>query len=141
MKDIYSSSFSARSRGLRSWLAVGAACLVLSVSTSKAEQLGLSLIGFWSRGDGGAHIRVERCARGFCAVSTWTRPGDDDEKPGDRLEMALTLSEPAVWTGEAWDPQHNRSYKLRIEVGPREMVAHGCAMAGLVCKDVSWRRL
>jgi len=122
-------------------IAYGVAGLAFFASAASADPFATSLLGAWTRGDGGLRIKVERCARGFCAVSTWTRAGEDDEKPGDRLEMTLIRSEPAVWTGEAWDPQHSRAYSLRIEVSGREMILHGCAMSGLVCKDVSWTRL
>ena len=134
-------SFCRHVRSVGPAIACGVAGLAFLASAASADPFGPTLLGAWTRGDGGARIKVERCAHGFCAVSTWTRPGADDEKPGDRLEMTLTRSEPAVWTGDAWDPQHNRSYSLRIEVSARAMVSHGCAMSGLVCKDVSWTRL
>jgi len=139
MKVIH--SFYRKLRPVGPAIAYGVAGLAFISSVAYAEPIGPSLLGAWTRGDGGAKIKVERCAHGFCAVSTWTRPGEDDQKPGDRLEMKLTRAEPAVWTGEGWDPQHNRAISLRIEISGRAMVSHGCAMSGLVCKDVSWTRL
>lgn len=139
MQAVYSFRRYVRFLGLA--IACGVAGLTLVASASRADPRAPSLVGSWTREDGGERIKVERCSRGFCAVSTWTRPGEDEGKPGDRLEMNLTLSEPAVWTGDGWDPQHNRAYQLRIEVGEREMTSHGCVMSGLVCKVVSWMRL
>lgn len=127
-----------RARVVGSAIALGVAGLAVFTSPSLADSRKPSLLGLWSRADGSAHVKVERCAQRYCAVSTWVKPGNSDDKPGDRLVMNLTLAQPAVWEGEAFDPQHNINYRLRIQATGREATLHGCL--GTFCKDTSWTR-
>ena len=97
--------------------------------------------GVWARGDGKAHVRIERCGADLCAINTWIKAGVAGERPGDRLVMSVKPESPAKWSGTAFDPQRDLSYRLTIDVAERRMTTHGCVLAGLLCKDMGWTRL
>ena len=98
-----------------------------------------AIMGLWARGDGKARVRIERCGSAICAVNTWIRPDVPDEKIGDRLGMNIA-PRGGTLAGEAFDPQRNLTFRIRIEASERAMTTHGCMLAGLVCKNMNWRR-
>jgi uncharacterized protein (DUF2147 family) len=120
--------------GLR---AFGALLLVAAGPLQAGEP---SPLGEWARGDGKALVRIEPCAGAFCAVNTWIKPGTTDEKVGDKLVLNVTPSGSSAFTGEAFDPQRNMTFRMRMDVGPATMTTHGCVLGGLICKTMSFRR-
>ena len=100
-----------------------------------------SPFGLWARGDGKAKVRVERCGADLCAINTWIREGTRHEKAGDKLIMSVKPDEPGHWSGTAFDPQRDMTYRMTLEVGGRAMVTHGCVLAGIVCKEMDWTRI
>ena len=100
-----------------------------------------SMLGLWARGDGKAVVRIEPCGANLCAINTWIRAGTKNEKAGDKLILTVSPSGPSVMTGQAFDPQRNLTYRMRIEVGERTMSSRGCILAGLLCRSMSWSRL
>ena len=116
-----------------------AAALIRLAGTAAAGEP--SPLGEWARGDGKALVRIEPCSAAFCAVNTWIRPGTADEKVGDRLVMIVSPSGSSLLSGEAFDPQRNMTFRVRIEVGATTLSTHGCVLGGLLCKTMSFRRL
>lgn len=100
-----------------------------------------SPFGLWARGDGRAKVRIERCGADLCAVNTWIREGTEGEKAGDRLVMSVAPAGPGRWSGTAFDPQRDLSYRLTMTVRETSMTTRGCIVAGLLCKDMGWTRL
>ena len=119
-------------------VAASLAALVAASGTAAADP---SPFGLWARGDGKVKVRVQPCGGQICAVNTWVREGTKGERPGDKLFMAMKPDDPGRWTGTAFDPKRDRTYKLVVTVGEKSMVTHGCIVAGLVCKDMGWTRL
>jgi uncharacterized protein (DUF2147 family) len=97
--------------------------------------------GEWARGDGLAHVRIERCGADLCAVNTWIKAGTSGEHTGDKLVMSVKPAGPARWSGTAFDPQRDLSYRISIDLAATRMTTHGCVLAGLLCKDMGWTRL
>ena len=114
--------------------------LLLAVCAPSALAAEPSLLGLWSRGDGKALVRIERCGDAFCAVNTWIRPDVSDEKVGETLVLKVAPSGPATFAGEAWDPKRKAGFRIRIETAERTMTTHGCMLAGLLCKNMNWTR-
>ncbi len=116
--------------------------LILLLSAgSAAAATGTSFFGRWARGDGRARIRIEPCGAAACAINTWIRPGTPHEKTGDRLNLNVKPVRPKEWTGEAFDPQRNLTYTVKITVADRHMMTKGCMLAGLFVKRISWTRI
>lgn len=122
--------------------AIAPLCILGFVVLAPAgAQASNALLGEWARGDGVARVRIAPCGGDFCAINTWIRPGVADEKAGDRLVMSVKPAGPAQWSGMAFDPQRDRSYKISINVGGASMTTRGCVLGGLLCKSVGWTRI
>ena len=100
-----------------------------------------SYFGRWARGDGNARIVIRPCGGSVCAINTWIRPGTPREKTGDRLVMNVTSARPDQWKGQAFDPQRDLTYAVRINVANQRMTTRGCMLAGFICKRMTWTRI
>ena len=97
------------------------------------------LHGEWKRDDGNVVVKIAACGSKTCATNTWVRDTSKGENVGDRLIMELD-SGGSVLTGEAFDPQRNLTYKLKINVSDSRFVSRGCVVLGMLCKTASWQR-
>jgi len=97
--------------------------------------------GNWARGDGNARVRIAPCGADICAVNTWIKPGTPKEKEGDKLVMSIKEDSEGNYSGTAFDPQRDLSYKLTVKVDGDRMTTKGCVIAGLICKGVDWTRI
>jgi len=120
-------------------LAASVLSLVLAAPLARAADI--SPEGNWSRGDGKARVRIEPCGNDLCAINTWIKPGVKDEKIGDKLIMTVKPATQGKWSGKAFDPQRNLTYRLSMDVGADRMTTRGCVLGGLVCKGVNWTRI
>ncbi len=97
--------------------------------------------GNWARGDGNARVHIAPCGPDLCAVNTWIKPGTPKEKEGDKLVMSIKEDSEGSYSGTAFDPQRDLSYKLTVKVDGARMTTKGCVIAGLICKGVDWTRI
>lgn len=97
--------------------------------------------GNWARGDGNARVRIAPCGADICAVNTWIKPGTPKEKERDKLVMSIKEDSEGNYSGTAFDPQRDLSYKLTVKVDGDRMTTKGCVIAGLICKGVDWTRI
>ena len=97
--------------------------------------------GNWARGDGNARVRIASCGADVCVVNTWIKPGTPKEKEGDKLVMSIKEDSEGSYSGTAFDPQRDLSYKLTVKVDGDRMTTKGCVIAGLICKGVDWTRI
>lgn len=120
---------------------LAASALALALTAPLAQAGDISPEGNWSRGDGKARVRIEPCGNDLCAINTWIKPGVKDEKVGDKLVMTVKPAAQGKWSGKAYDPQRNMTYRLSMDVGAERMTTRGCVLGGLVCKGVNWTRI
>ncbi|MGO6817120.1 DUF2147 domain-containing protein [Rhizobium leguminosarum] len=97
--------------------------------------------GQWARGDGNAKVKIAPCGSDLCAVNTWIKPGTPKEKEGDKLVMSIRPDDEGSYSGTAFDPQRDMSYKLTVTVDGNKMTTKGCVVAGLLCKAIDWTRI
>lgn len=97
--------------------------------------------GNWARGDGKARVRIVECGKDICATNTWIKPGTAKEKTGDRLVMSINQTADGEYSGTAFDPQRNLTYKISVKVDGDKMTTNGCVLAGLLCRNVGWSRI
>lgn len=117
-----------------------AAVLVL-VSGFAGSVQAADIEGQWARGDGNAKVRIAPCGSDICATNTWIKPGTPKEKKGDKLVMTIKPGDEGVYSGTAFDPQRNMTYKLTVTVRGDKMTTRGCIVAGLLCKGIEWARI
>mgnify|MGYP000072980528 CR=1 FL=1 len=103
--------------------------------------LGEDFAGTWARGDGVARVKIARCGTNVCATNTWIKPGTPDEKKGDVLVMTVAPASAGQYTGSAFDPQRNMTFKISMSVNGDRMTTKGCVLGGMLCKGVSWSRV
>lgn len=97
--------------------------------------------GQWARGDGNAKVVIAPCGKDVCAINTWIKPGTPKEKKGDKLVMSIKPGADGVYTGTAFDPQRDMTYKLTVTLSGDKMTTKGCIVAGLLCKGIDWTRI
>ncbi|MCZ7933004.1 DUF2147 domain-containing protein [Agrobacterium leguminum] len=97
--------------------------------------------GNWSRGDGKAKVLIAPCGENICATNTWIKPGTPKEKAGDRLIMDIKQTEAGSYSGTAFDPQRDKSYRITVTINGNGMTTKGCIVAGLLCKGINWTRI
>jgi uncharacterized protein (DUF2147 family) len=98
------------------------------------------ITGSWSRGDGLAAVKINRCGSSMCAVNTWVKDPSQGEKVGDRLVMMVSPNADGKLSGTAFDPQRNLTFRIDISVAEQNMKTRGCVLGGLLCKSVGWTK-
>jgi uncharacterized protein (DUF2147 family) len=122
-------------------LSLLAGAMLISAVESAAPASEPSIFGRWARGDGKSRVRIEPCGAAICAINTWIRSGDTNEKVGDKLVLNLKRLGATQWSGKAFDPRRNRHYSFKVDVAQRSMNTRGCIWGGLFCKSMGWTRL
>ncbi len=97
--------------------------------------------GQWARADGNAKVSIAPCGSDICAINTWIKPGTQKEKRGDKLVMSIKPGSDGIYTGTAFDPQRDMTYKLTVTIDGDKMTTKGCVVAGLLCKGIDWTRI
>lgn len=103
--------------------------------------LAADINGQWSRGDGNARVSIAPCGSDICATNIWIKPGTPKEKEGDKLVMSIKQGADGSYSGTAFDPQRDISYKVTVTVNGDTMTTKGCIVAGLLCKGIDWNRI
>jgi uncharacterized protein (DUF2147 family) len=98
-------------------------------------------LGGWARADGKTRIQVASCGAEICARNTWVKHGVSGEHVGDRLILKVKPAGAGHWSGTAFDPQRKQDYAINVHVTDKHMTTRGCAMGGLVCQSMGWKRL
>ncbi len=118
---------------------IGTVAYLAVVFATEANAAGIE--GQWARGDGNAKVRIASCGSDICATNTWIKPGTPSEKTGDRLVMTIKPGADGNYTGNAFDPQRNLTYRITVTVNGDRMATRGCIAVGLLCKSVDWTRI
>jgi uncharacterized protein (DUF2147 family) len=99
------------------------------------------LIGNWARDDGTVRIVISPCGTDLCAVNTWVKNTDTEEKIGDKLILDLQPVTPSQLQGQAYDVRRQKHFKMTItQEGGTAMQTQGCILLGILCKSVGWTR-
>jgi uncharacterized protein (DUF2147 family) len=85
--------------------------------------------------------RRRQCKGSHCVLWIGYLPGTPKEKKGDKLVMSIKRGADGVYSGTAFDPQRDMSYKLTVTVNGDKMTTRGCIVAGLLCKAIDWTRI
>lgn len=119
------------------WILMLTSITMFMPALAHADEIG----GNWARGDGKARVKIAGCGKDICATNTWIKPGTAKEKTGDRLVMSINETSDGQYSGTAFDPQRNLTYKISVKVDGDKMTTNGCVLAGLLCRNVGWSRI
>lgn len=115
--------------------------MLLGVSASSAAYAGAATNGVWARDDGQVRVRLTRCGGKICAVNTWTKDPQGEEKAGDRFIMTLASTGATHWTGSAFDPKRKLVYSMDMSLVGEQMTTRGCLTGSSLCQSAAWTRI
>lgn len=119
-------------------LALGlAAVIALPVAASAQAN---PLLGTWTRDTGASKISFAPCGGAICGTISWLKDTSGKAKVGQRVFSGLKETSPGKFSGTAIDPEDGQQYSGSITVNGNAMTGGGCALGGLICKNVNYRR-
>lgn len=95
----------------------------------------------WVGEDGGSRIKFSACGSSLCGYIVWLKDTTGKTKVGDRVFYDLKVVTPTHWDGQAFDPDSGNTYKGAIDIQGDKLVTKGCALAGLICQSIEWKRV
>ena len=98
-------------------------------------------LGEWARGDGVAHARIAQCGDQLCMTNTRIRNSTEGEKVGDKVIITVEQRTDNKISGVVYDPQRDRSFKVKMTIEGGQMTMSGCVAGGMFCKSMQWTRL
>lgn len=119
----------------------GAALAVLFAAVSSglpAHAEGVS--GVWLNEAGTSKVRITNCGDAMCGHIVWVTGDKSPAKVGQRVFYDMKPSGENVWQGSAFDPESNKTYSGTMALAGNALKTSGCALGGLVCRSISWRR-
>ena len=111
------------------------------LASLSAAQAGAVTNGEWAREDGQVRVRLSSCGSKICAVNTWARDPQGQEKAGDKFVMSLVAKNADHWTGSAFDPQRQLVYTMDVSVTGGELTTRGCLSGSTLCQTAAWKRV
>lgn len=114
--------------------------LVSAFTFSAAAQERDGPVGEWQRQDGGSAIEISRCGEDLCAINSWVRDPDGDEKVGDLLVLSVRPTASGKFEGLAHDERRDKTYAMTLTLSPAGLQTEGCVLFGLLCKNAAWIR-
>jgi uncharacterized protein (DUF2147 family) len=114
---------------------------LIGLLTSSAAQAGWTAKGEWARADGQVRVRLTPCGGKICAVNTWAKDPQGEEKPGDRFIMTVKAADNRHWTGSAFDPRRNLVYTMDMSMAGPQLMTRGCLTGSSLCQSAAWTRV
>ncbi len=119
-----------------------AIALTFGLTAMASPALSAELEGTWQRVDTGAsRVRFSKCGDASCGSIIWLKDTSGAAKVGQRVFFEMKPSGDNRWVGKAFNPEDGKTYSGKVMVNGKQMVTEGCALAGLVCRSVTWNRL
>lgn len=114
-----------------------AAALCIVAGTARAADA----TGVWMRSDGTSKVRISKCGDALCGSISWLKnPEESKGKVGQRVFFDMQPDGGDAWAGKAFNPEDGKTYTGKMSLSGDSLTTKGCALGGLVCKSVTWRR-
>jgi uncharacterized protein (DUF2147 family) len=97
--------------------------------------------GTWLRDNGNARVRIAKCGDAFCGTLVWVKDPDSPSKVGQRIFYDMKESGANQYSGKAFNPEDGKTYTGRLSIAGASMTTSGCALGGLVCRSVTWKKV
>jgi uncharacterized protein (DUF2147 family) len=99
------------------------------------------VLGEWARDDGRGSVRFTRCGNAVCGTTTAKSDPNGPGKIGQQVFFDMKPSGEGVWQGTAFNPDDGRQYSGKMSLAGDRLTTAGCALGGLICKSVTWRKI
>lgn len=115
--------------------------LAAALSTLAGAALAGDATGVWMRSDGTSKVRISNCGGALCGAISWLKdPEGSKGKVGQRVFFDMQPDGANAWAGKAFNPEDGKTYTGKMSLSGDSLTTKGCALGGLICKSVSWRR-
>jgi uncharacterized protein (DUF2147 family) len=137
------------------------ALAVLALAATMPSARAADPIGTWLTEAGTSRIRIADCGGALCGNIVWMKEPIDPETQKPRVDKmnpdaarrGLPLMGAAIvigmkpsgadkWAGQVYNAEDGKTYSGSITmVSAGALKLEGCALAGLICKAQTWRRV
>jgi uncharacterized protein (DUF2147 family) len=97
--------------------------------------------GVWLRDNGLSRVRISPCGDALCGVITWLKEANTPSKVGQRVFYDMKPSGANAWSGKAFNPEDGKTYSGKMTLSGNSLTTSGCALGGVLCKTVTWKRV
>lgn len=115
-----------------------AAALALAAAPAAFAQ---DATGTWLRDTGASRVRIAPCGEALCGTLVWLKETDGPAKVGQRIFYDMKPSGAGAWAGKAFNPEDGKTYSGKMTLSGSTLTTAGCALGGLVCRSVTWKRV
>jgi uncharacterized protein (DUF2147 family) len=115
--------------------------LALAFSLFSGLAWGQDATGLWLRDTGRSQLRVAPCGPALCGTIAWLADPAGPAKLGQKVIYDMFPDGQGGWSGKAFNPEDGKTYSGKMTVSGDQLTTAGCALGGLICKSVQWRRL
>ena len=110
------------------------------VSLAAAPVFAQSPVGLWLRDNGNSRVRIAPCGDSLCGTLAWVKE-EGKAQVGQRIFYNMKENGPNSWTGNAFNPEDGKTYSGKMSLSGNMLTTAGCALGGIVCRSVSWKRV
>jgi uncharacterized protein (DUF2147 family) len=116
--------------------ACASAILVSALSPALADPSGT-----WMRDNGASRVKVAPCGASLCGTIVWLKDADGPSKVGQRVFYDMAPAGANKWSGKAFNPEDGKTYSGTMTMAGSSLTTSGCALGGLICRSVNWRKV
>ena len=96
--------------------------------------------GIWARTDGKAKVQFADCGGALCGTVVWLRDPNGPGQVGQQVFFNMRPTGAGHWTGSAHNPEDGHDYDGTMVLAGGRLTTQGCALGGMICKTVYWKR-
>lgn len=113
----------------------------LALAASVAPALAQDASGVWLRDNGASRVRIAPCGDALCGTIAWLKDANGPGKVGQRVFFDMKPNGAGAWAGKAFNPEDGKTYSGKMSLSGSTLTTAGCALGGLICKSVTWKRV
>lgn len=118
---------------------LAAALMLASIAATPA--LAADPTGTYLRDTGASRVKIGKCGDAFCGNIVWLKDTSGPAKLGQRIFYDMKPDGDNKWAGKAFNPEDGKTYSGKMNLSGSTLTTAGCALGGLICKSVSWKKV